>query len=385
MGRPKRLFARRAVSAILLLIFVGSGLLLPTRTALSADLTQEQQPRAEELNLSPEDMPGGSGREQKPPVADPPEPPMPFVVGFGPTAVGSSGSAALPVGTQAGDMAIWHMAYGEQGAVGGPPLVPGWTLLHYDVAPGSSDYGAGIALFYRFLDGSEHGVLPAIWHGEVDLARITVFRGVSDEDPFEGAALASGASGTRSLPSLTTTGANRLAACFGSQVQGPSNAFSGETGGDWVSSYEVGDGADTDMRFSGHLAELPTATTVSGATSASTSFPWMQRCLALVPGEAEPAVADAPQLRLYGAASIGSNGSAVVPAGARKGELALWYMGYNHDNTGAIGSSPTVSGWTLLHFDQTTGTSRLNGQSFVDQHSFGRHITLMIERGDSLP
>lgn len=145
--------------------------------------------------------------------------PLPTIVSTGTTSFSSDGSATMPVGTRPGDFALWQMVYSTTSVQRSAPWMNGWKLLSHDIVLGNARR-VGQAVFYRFLDGSEHGTQVASWNADVDLARISVFRGVSAETPFEGSQLASGiGTSTRTLPDMTTTGPNRLLTCFGGQTE----------------------------------------------------------------------------------------------------------------------------------------------------------------------
>ena len=299
-------------------------------------------------------------------------PPMPTIVSMGTTSENTSGTATMPAGTEPGDLAIWHMLYSDTALVGGPPVINGWTLLYYDTKVGNGR-ALGQALYFRFLDGSEHGPQVASWHGEVDLTRISVYRGVDSSAPFEAGQIASGiGSSVRTLPNMTTTADNRLLTCFGGQTDDvPTLNISGETGGDWIERYEQGEVNSNNAAFVAHTAAMPTAGSITGTTGSSHGWPWLNRCFALAPGEGQPTQSDAPYLRLAGTSSINSNGTAVMPSGVRSGELAIWFMGYNQSNTSAPPTPPTLSGWTLLQYDQAT-----NGSSHrVAQALYYRFLT----------
>jgi len=282
---------------------------------------------------------------------------MPIRLANGVTTLNSGGSAEMPTGIRSGDLAIWQMPLSATSLIGSPPAIPGWTLAFFDTQVGNSR-GLSQAIYYRFLDGSEHGIQSASWNSNVDVSRITVFRGVRGGQPFEAAALASGfGTSIRTLPAVTTTGDNRLLTCFGTQTGKNALSMSGETGGDWIERYETIEDETSDGAIQLHTAAMPSAGTISGATGGENGWPWLQRCFALVPGLGSPSVAIAPSLRAGNSASITSSGTAVMPQGILEGDLALWHMGWNDNVVETVPAPPTISGWQLLQFDSATNGS----------------------------
>lgn len=291
--------------------------------------------------------------------------PIPNVLSLGATSENSNGSALMPSGVHPGDLAIWHIVYSHTSALTDPPLLQGWKLLNYDRVVGNSRW-MGQAIFYRVLDGGEHGVQPLNWSGYVDLSRISVYRGVDSLNPLEGIVVSSGIGGSvRQLPDSTTSGPNRLLTCFGGQTDdAPAFNVSGEAGGDWIERYEQGETNGSNSAFYLNTAKMPEAGTITNALGTSHGYPWLNRCFALVPGEIAPETTPAPRLAVAGQAALGSNGSAVMPAGVQSGQLAIWMMGYNVNNLSAVPAPPSPTGWTLLDYDShTNGTSHTAAQA----------------------
>jgi hypothetical protein len=117
----------------------------------------------------------------------------------------------------------------------------------------------------------------------VNAARMYAFSGVRATLPFlEGVATASDADGSLNGPTVTTTGANRLAVAFISlDTNQPMAPFTGELGGDWtepVAEFLTDAGSNFGIQI--QTATLATAGTLSGGQASFGNGPDASICRA---------------------------------------------------------------------------------------------------------
>lgn len=164
-----------------------------------------------------------------------------------------------------------------------------WTLKHALEGP-TNQFRQTI--LYKVATGSESGNLSiTVTTGgtnTVAIARMYRFSGVNNSTPHEGGAVTSGTDDSVEAPSVTTTGANRLAVCFVFQGD-DTNAmtdFTGESNGNWVEAIaEHLDTTGLDGGLQLQTAELVSAVTLSGGsfTFATGAEAWVCRAFALIP------------------------------------------------------------------------------------------------------
>lgn len=206
---------------------------------------------------------------------------LPTIVGLSGIFTNNGGGLGMPGGIQAGDIGILHST--TRGTVLGTPT--GYTLLFADT-PGTDPR---CYTWYRVLDGTET-TFPNPGAGSSRIHRGIVIRGADPTAPIhEGAAVTSAGGNPKGHPAVTTSGSDRLVLAFMSCIDDGAvpSAYSGATGGTWVSRSDVGNSSASDCRAVIQSAEMPTAGTISGGSvNEGNSNVWITRAFALRPSAA---------------------------------------------------------------------------------------------------
>jgi hypothetical protein len=144
-----------------------------------------------------------------------------------------------------------------------PATPAGWTLGWFDEFPNARQ-----RLYYKVAGSAEPLSLDlAAGSSNVNAARIYSFSGVTASALFaEGATTSSDADGTLPGPTLTTTGAPRLAVAFVAlDMNALMSPFDGEIGGDWVEAVpEYATSIGSNFGLGLQIATLTAPGTISG-------------------------------------------------------------------------------------------------------------------------
>lgn len=209
----------------------------------------------------------------------------------------TSMSVGYPAGIQEGDLLILQIGTTDTSNNNVTANLPtDWLFKHGSLVSGSTYLGEGSAvdgkqiIFYRFvpsggLSGSLAITVATPQTNEATYGQMYAFRGVNPSTPFEGGELQSGSGTTVSMPSVTTTGINRLVVAFYMIGSSTSVANStGESGGDWTEvAAEDANTTGNDGTIGCQSALLASAGTISGGSFSVTSGGWACRGFALIP------------------------------------------------------------------------------------------------------
>lgn len=211
--------------------------------------------------------------------------------GAGAATTASSITCPYPASISAGDLLYLQVCFSCSNAadVHSVTTPNGWTVKHALEGPTTQHEQA---ILYKVAAGDETGNLSitVVTGGTntVAIARMYRFAGVDNTTPHEGGAVTSGTDDSVEAPSVTTSGADRLAVCFVFQGD-DTNAmtdFTGESNGDWteaVAEHLETTGLDGGLQL--QTAVLASATTLSGGafTFATGAEAWVCRAFALIP------------------------------------------------------------------------------------------------------
>lgn len=193
---------------------------------------------------------------------------------------------AYPASPASGDLMVFHM--GLENTTSTVTTPSGWTSKW---ATDDSTDASTIRwrTYFHVSDGTESGNLT-VTHSStsnIRIGRIYLFRGtVADASTVdEGAATTSGNSTTISMPSVTTTAADRLVvALVGNNDNGALVSATGESGGDWtetVAEFTTASGGNGGLQL--QTSAMAAAGTISGGSQTVSSVGWRVRAFALKP------------------------------------------------------------------------------------------------------
>jgi hypothetical protein len=178
-------------------------------------------------------------------------------------------AVAYPAGLTRGDLLLLHVW--RRGTGGSVTLPDGWNQIATQSVGGNQHW-----ILARIASGEETGTVNATaTAGVLRLNRMYRFsgaRGATTAD-FEGTASTSGSATNHNMPSVTTTGPDRLVVAFhgiDDDNRTPASP-TGETGGDWtegVAEYQSANNSGGTIAF--HTATMASAGTISGGSSATT-------------------------------------------------------------------------------------------------------------------
>lgn len=169
-----------------------------------------------------------------------------------------------------------------------PDTPTGWTLMYGPDASGSTTSRQWLYHLDTLTAGTEDSSTVTISFSSdaavSKAARIYTFDTPYSATSFEAGAATSGTGTQVSMPTVATTGNERLAiACITVADNNTIDSSSGESGGDWQeAAAEYTDSGDTGVCLQIQTAAMATGGTISGGqTPPDSSDPWAARAFAL--------------------------------------------------------------------------------------------------------
>lgn len=256
--------------------------------------------------------------------------------GTGAVTTGTSLSVPYPASITSGQLLVLHI-FQWTSSVADPTTPADWTLQQQATAQSSTCF-----VYTKTATGSESGNLSVTVtsSGDGHYGRMYRFTGDSGTWGFETGNSTNGTGGSISVPSVTTSGADREAICLVNIKDSTKDILSptGESGGDWVEAvaeYETSTGSNACLGIL--RADMASSGTISGGSfdQGGIADPWLCISFAVyvnsaITGsaaitEASDTLSGASTLAVAGSASITEAADTLSAAGALAitGEAAI--------------------------------------------------------------